>query len=158
MNETVEELLKTLKEELSLQRALVDLGKKKRDGLVAVDTAIVDSVTRREQQILFALGSTATRRIRLTSEAGGTGVRDLATRCGEPQATQLRVAAEDLQSAMNDLRKITSSCRALAEESLGYVRRFFDIVATAGQEQAGYTPRGSVATVTPARLMIDEVV
>lgn len=165
MEDILDELFRTLSEEILLQKNLLELGRQKRDALVKIDTAAVDAVTRREQNVLLALGVTAQNRLRLTMEAAqalslaNAGVGQIADRVGEPWGPKLRDAATELKGVMKELDRVTQACRLLAEESLGFVKQFFQIVASAAQEQpAGYTRKGEPPAPGPARLMIDEVV
>lgn len=164
MDEILDELFRTLNEELLLQRNLLDLSRTKRDALVKIDTAGLDAVNRREQNVLLALGATAQQRLRLTMEASKSlslaqaGVGAIADRVGEPWGSKLRGVAEELKAVMKELDRVTQACKLLAEESLGFVKQFFQIVANAAQEQpAGYTRKGEPPAPGPARLMIDEV-
>jgi hypothetical protein len=146
----MDELIRVLTEELGIQRQLLDLGKQKRDALVAVDTARVDALTRRETVLLLAAGATAERRLKLTMETGKSSLSEIAD-------VRVQDLAKDLKQILRELGHVTRSCRVLAEESLGFVRRFFRLVSGAGQERLGYGPRGA-APAAPPRLMIDEVV
>ncbi|MBI2898725.1 MAG: flagellar protein FlgN [Planctomycetes bacterium] len=165
MNAPLAELAGTLAEELRLQTGLLELARKKRDALVAVDTAAVDAITRREQSLLAAAGSTASSRLRLTVEAGRalalppeSGVTAIAARAEEPHASRLAGLAKELKDVLRELSRVTHSCRVLTEESLGFVKRFFRILGGADQTQPGYSRRGAPPAPGPARLLIDEVV
>ncbi|GEM_PF-5884194 len=164
MADLLQELEDTLAEEIRLHRALVELAKRKRDALVAVDTATVDGITRREQSILLAVGPTAASRLRLTAAAAASmglpehaGVGEIAGRAAEPYGSALRKRARELRDVLTELGRLTRLCRSLTEESLGFVKRFFRILSTAGQEAGGYTRTGA-PPVPPARLLFDQVV
>lgn len=165
MREILSDLMRALEEETGLQRQLLDLGQEKRGALVAVDTARVDTVTRREQTVLVAVGAAGSRRMRLTVELGNalrlppnSGIPDIARSLEEPRASALREAGEALKTTLKNIARVTRSCEILASESLGFVRSFFQIVTSAGVSELGYTPRGAAAVQTPNRLLIDEVV
>lgn len=156
----VDDLEQALGEELRLHKALLELAERKRGALVAVDTAAVDAITRREQSVLLALGTTAASRLQLSAEtAKSLGLPEDATVTAIAQRVPaLRGVAGELRTVLTELGRVTRQCRALTEESLGFVKRFFRILSTAGQEQSGYTRRGAPPAAPPPRLMIDQVV
>lgn len=163
MKERIDELIEALQEELLLQKELASLGAFKRDALVAIDMPKIEAASRKEQNVLLALGATAGRRLKLTEDlardlgAPQASAAEIAVRIGEPQAGQLRRAAGDLRGVMRDVARVTESNIVLTEESLDQVKQFFRLISGGATEEGTYTRQGVKPTTAPPRLMIDEV-
>jgi hypothetical protein len=165
MIEVLKGLEGALAEEIRLQRELAGTGSRKRDALVRLDVVAVDQATSREQSLLGALGPAAERRLRRTLEVcrllgipeAEASVTRVADRVGEPWRAALLTHASDLRGALAEVARVNRSNRALTEQSLDYVKRFFRILGGGGDE-TNYTRRGLESRGDAPRLMIDEVV
>ncbi|MHC4605504.1 MAG: flagellar protein FlgN [Planctomycetota bacterium] len=156
--------MECLEDEIRLQQGLHDLGARKRDELVRLDTEAMEKTSGEEQTVLVALGETAARRLKACQElARGVGipdreatVRGLAAHLPLEQRTRMFALAQDLRGVMIRVARITKANRALTEQSLRYVHDFFGILtgASSGENTYGRTgPRRD----PPGRLMIDHV-
>lgn len=159
-----DQLHEAIQEEIRFAEALFTLGVEKRDALVRVETSGVDELTRREQRVLIGLGSAGALRMTLTSRLGDCvglakpSVTEISRKTGEPHATRLRSSAGRLREALTKLATITKTNRELTRESMGFVKTFFGLLGSSGQEMNGYGKPGYTPRVVPGRLMIDEVV
>lgn len=160
----VARLVEILEEELRLEEALLDLGRRKRDALVRMDAPAVDKANREEQALLTVLAETGAGRLKILREAAAAcgvpekeaTVRGLAGRLSKPESSRLMGLAQRLQIVLQEVRRINDSNRKLTEQSLQYVRDFFEIVSGATVSEKTYGRRGQGRT-PPARLMIDQV-
>ncbi len=164
LNSLADQLHAAIHEEIRCAEDLLGLGLEKRDALVQVDTAVVDELTRREQRSLISLGSAGTRRMQLTSQVGelvglaAPSVTEISRKIGEPNATRLSSSAGRLKGVLTELAKITKTNQLLTQESMGFVKSFFGLLGSGGNENMGYSKPGFTPSAAPGRLMIDEVV
>ena len=155
-----------LTEEIRLERELAAAGGRKRDALVALDAAGVDQATSREQNLLVALAAAAERRLRRTAEAARLfavpeaeiSVTRIAAAAGEPVRARLLALAGGLREALKEVFRVNVANRALTEQSLDHVKRFFRILGGA-REPGVYSRRGfPQARPENPKVMFDEVV
>ena len=64
-----DQLYTAMEEERLLAEELHGYGLQKKDALVAVNTSVVDELTKKEQRVLMTLGAAGTQRMRLTSKS-----------------------------------------------------------------------------------------
>jgi flagellar biosynthesis/type III secretory pathway chaperone len=163
------EVLKVLEESLAgevrLERELLETGARKRDALVSLDLREVEQATSREHNLLVALAGTAEHRMRRTADAARllglteaeASVTRVAHRAGEPFCATLLSLAEELRRTLRDVSRVNTTNRRLAEQSIGHVRRFFQVLS--GQEvEVTYTRRGMGQRPEIQKIMIDQVV
>ena len=163
------EVLKALEEALSdesrLERELLEVGTRKRDGLVSLDLREVEQATSREHHLLVALGGTAERRLRRTADAARllglpepeASVTRVAQRAGEPFCSRLLAQAEELRRTLKDVSRVNTTNRRLAEQSIGHVQNFF-LVLSGQKDEVTYTRRGTGRRPEIRKIMIDQVV
>jgi hypothetical protein len=159
-----DQLYTAIEEERLLAEELHGYGVQKKDALVAVNTSVVDELTKKEHKILMTLGSAGTTRMRLTSKLGKMvgletpSVTEIAKKFGEPHSMRLRSSADRLKAVLTELAKITKTNQVLTKESIGFVKTFFGLLGSNSQENVGYSKPGYSTPSAPGRLMIDEVV
>jgi flagellar biosynthesis/type III secretory pathway chaperone len=165
MIEVLKFLEASLSEEIRLEGELLEAGTEKRDALVTLDIRGVEQATSREHNLLVALGAVAERRLRRTADAARllglseaeASITRVAQRAGEPYCSRMLALGEDLRRTLRQVSRINLTNRRLAEQSIGHVKRFFQILS--GQkDEVTYTRRGTGLRPTIQKIMIDRVV
>ena len=165
MIEVLRALEESLADEARLERELLEAGSQKRDALVSLDLREVEQATTREHHLLVALGGTAAKRFRRTSDAArllGLGeseasVSRVAQRAGEPWCSRLLALGEELRRTLREVSRVNTTNRSLAEQSIGHVKHFFQVLS--GQkDEITYTRRGTGLRPDIQKIMIDQVV
>jgi len=165
MIEVLMALEESLAEEIRLERALLEVGTRKRDALVALDLREVEQATSQEHNLLVALGGSAERRMRRTADAARllglaeaeASVTRVAQRAGEPWCERLLAEAGDLKRTLRDVSRVNAANSQLARQSIGHVQRFF-LVLSGQKDEITYTRRGTGQRPEIRKIMIDQVI
>ena len=159
----VTELLTLLGEEAGLYQDLIAAGRAKRDALVAVDLAQVETATQREEDLLRTVGRTALRRGETLREIGavlrlGSGepkLEEVLPRVGEPRAAQIAGLRADIRRALEELKRLNGLNQALTRQSLAHVQDFLRLLTRGGGPGPLYTRRGLEERPVRSHLVID---
>ncbi|HLF93105.1 MAG TPA: flagellar protein FlgN [Planctomycetota bacterium] len=165
MIEVLKALEESLSEEIRLERTLLGVGTRKRDALVSLDLREVEQATSQEHNLLVALGGSAERRMRRTSDAARllglpdaeASVTRVAQRAGEPWSARLLAQAGELRDTLRSVSRVNAANSQLAQQSIGHVQRFF-LVLSGQKDEVTYTRRGTGRRPEIRKIMIDQVI
>lgn len=158
-------LAEVLEEELQIHRALLEVGRRKQGELVGMDLAAIEKSSREEQTLMSILSDVAVRRRKAQDEAAAqtslSGKEATVSRIAQKLALGERVRLFDLaqkvKGVIAEVKRVTRTNQILTEQSLHYVKDFFEVLFGVATEGKTYERSGRAANPVPGRLLIDQV-
>ena len=160
MSRRLDELAEVLGIELEITRRLLDLAKDARAAVSAADAALLAGIVGEQEQWSAQMEEAEVRRAALAAELGrelgleGTPrLADIAGRVPEEVGLQLRNVGRRLKGTADELRRVGERNGELLCAAAEQVDGFFEALARALREAAGYRADGRERQVRAAAMV-----
>jgi hypothetical protein len=160
MSSKLEQLARILTEELELTRKLLDLAKDARAAVISADAELLAQIVAEQEEWSAGLEVAEAKRIQLVLELGrdlGLGdepkLRAIVEGVPRDSGLRLRNVGRQLRDVAGQLRDVGRLNSMLLEEAAGHVDGFFEVLARACRDTAGYQPDGQESGGRPATVL-----
>jgi hypothetical protein len=160
MGGRLDELAEVLGQELEITGRLLDMAKDARAAVVAADPRLLADIVTEQEELSAQLESVEARRVELAVGLGrelGLGAEprlaEILERSPAEAGLRLGSVGRRLKSAALELRRVGARNAELLREAAVQIDGFFDLLAEALREAAGYRSDGREREAQPAVIL-----